>query len=391
MERLRSSRVRLLSLWASLGLLVLLVGAWGIPSNKLYHQSIILFLWLPALLALFFREFWSVLKGPQLWLYVVLSVWTLLVLLLEGGDDPISKAKLPVYVGLTLLGFSLAARNERWQMEQVLFLAALVGGLFSGLSWLKFYWLDGHAYNLRLIAIGLWNTPILAAHAVGALAVLGALTAPGYRSKPWLLLLMVLAAAGYVLFLGFSQTRGVWIALLACIVVLAIAVPSRGAFGLVLSILAGIALIAFIEPHILLQRGVSYRPPLWEGGFRLMLENWQTGVGFNHYSIAVPGLKRLFDHPHNLFLNVGIQSGITGLLLFCALWLSVGWKGWVFRASTLGRAVLGLWVFSSVALLTDGIGLWLKPNADWLITWLPLALSMLLTKDRQQGREAFDK
>ena len=31
-----------------------------------------------------------------------------------------------------------------------------------------------------------------------------------------------------------------------------------------------------------------------------------------------------------------------------------------------------------VALQTDGIGLWFKPNADWLITWLPIALSMVL-------------
>lgn len=28
--------------------------------------------------------------------------------------------------------------------------------------------------------------------------------------------------------------------------------------------------------------------------------------------------------------------------------------------------------------MTDGIGLWLKPNADWLITWLPIALSIVL-------------
>ncbi|MNT86307.1 hypothetical protein D3C72_2265790 [compost metagenome] len=37
-----------------------------------------------------------------------------------------------------------------------------------------------------------------------------------------------------------------------------------------------------------------------------------------------------------------------------------------------------MWTFSSVALLTDGIGLWLKPNADWLIMWLPIALAMVL-------------
>ena len=53
---------------------------------------------------------------------------------------------------------------------------------------------------------------------------------------------------------------------------------------------------------------------------------------------------------------------------------------WQARAHTLGRALLALWVFSTVSLMTDGIGLWLKPNADWLITWLPVALGMVLAQ-----------
>lgn len=39
--------------WAVIGVFMLLCSAWVLPSNKLYHQLIILFLWLPALLALF--------------------------------------------------------------------------------------------------------------------------------------------------------------------------------------------------------------------------------------------------------------------------------------------------------------------------------------------------
>ena len=50
-----------LTIWASIGFLVLLCGAWVLPSNKLYHQLLIFLLWLPALLGLLHRDFRSML------------------------------------------------------------------------------------------------------------------------------------------------------------------------------------------------------------------------------------------------------------------------------------------------------------------------------------------
>ncbi|MNG18996.1 hypothetical protein D3C84_1031110 [compost metagenome] len=70
------------------------------------------------------------------------------------------------------------------------------------------------------------------------------------------------------------------------------------------------------------------------------------------------------------------------MVLFGLLWLATLRRAWLNRGEALGRALLALWVFASVALLTDGIGLWLKPNADWLVTWLPIALGMVLAMRR---------
>jgi O-antigen ligase len=108
------------------------------------------------------------------------------------------------------------------------------------------------------------------------------------------------------------------------------------------------------------------------------VEHWATGLGFHEYLIPIPELARSFKHPHNLFLDTGVRLGVPGLILFCSLWLAAGWRGWVSRAQPLGQVLLILWVFSGTSLLTDGIGLWLKPNADWFITWLPIALSIVL-------------
>ncbi|MBD0705888.1 O-antigen ligase family protein [Pseudomonas sp. E141] len=367
-----------LTLWASTGFLILLCGAWVLPSNKLYHQSLIFLLWLPALLALFRRDFRSLLRQPECLLFILFVAWTLLVLALQGGDDVFGKSKVTLYAALTLLGVLLAAQNSKWRFESMLLYASIVGGFFAAASWVYFYQLSVKPFNARVIAIGLWDAAIMAAHAVGALAIIGAFTFQTKRFSPRVMVLLLIPALGYALFLGFSQTRGVWIGLLACLLVMGAARPSRLWAALIFLVILGVASVALYKPQILLQRGVSFRPELWSGGVQLLLEHWALGLGFHEYLIPIPEIGRSFKHPHNLFLDIGVRLGVPGLLLFGWLWLAVGWRGWISRAQPLGQMLLALWVFSGASLLTDGIGLWLKPNADWLITWLPIAVSIVL-------------
>ncbi|QKE64664.1 O-antigen ligase family protein [Aquipseudomonas campi] len=367
---------QLLSRWAALGLLVLLCGAWVLPSSKLYHQALIFLLWLPALLALFLCDFRKLLKQPETVLFIALSVWVMVVLGVKGAQDPLGEAKRPVYVLLSLLGVLLASRGQ-WSIEALLRPAALLGGLFALASVLYFQFFSPHPAGSRLIAIGLWDKAILAAHAIGALAVIGVFLGQKPRSFLWLTLCAV-SALGYLTFLALNQTRGVWLALFMVPLAMAFARPTRyGVLAAVAVILLGV-LAALLIPEVLMQRGLSYRPELLAGGMRHLLENWTLGFGFNAYEILVPSSGQVFKHPHNMYLDLAIRLGVPGLLLFALLWGCVAWRAWQNRAEPLGRALLALWVFSSIALQTDGIGLWLKPNADWLITWLPVALSMVL-------------
>lgn len=82
-----------LAAWASIGLLVLLCGAWVLPNNKIYHQMIIFLLWLPAMLALFHRDFRLMLKQPECILFAIFVAWTLLVLMVEGALTSSAKAR----------------------------------------------------------------------------------------------------------------------------------------------------------------------------------------------------------------------------------------------------------------------------------------------------------
>lgn len=364
-------------IWASMGLVVLLCAPWLLPSNKLYHQAIIALLWLPALIELVLvRRPRPVLTSPEALLYGLFAVWTLVVIGIEGGDS--GRFKLPFYVGLTLLGMLLVARAGLQRFVTLLCACSLFGGLLAGLSWVYFYLYLDHAWGRRLVALGLWDTPIMAAHAVGALAVVGVFLVPTQKGRPWMQWGLLLAGIGYALFLGSSQTRGVWIALLATLVVMAGVTRQRSLLITLVLICSTVLAIFLLEPQVLLQRDVSYRPLLWSGGLQLIREHWLTGVGFHEFFIYLVELDHRFKHPHNMFLNVGVRLGVIGLLCWVALWAAIGWRGWQQRHGELGQSLLALWVFSGVVLLTDGFGPWLKPSADWLVTWVPLGLSLIL-------------
>lgn len=375
-----------LAIWAALGLMVMLCAPWMLPTNKLYHQLIIFSLWVPSLLALANRSFRLKLMQPELLIFLVFALWTLLVIVIEGADDPVGRAKVVFYVALTLVGVLLAAQNTRFEFEWMLLWASIIGGFFAAASWVVFYIGSDQPFGTRVTALGVWNTIIMAAHAVGALAILGVFAYSRCGSRRTLFLL-VICMVGYALFLGGSQTRGVWIGLLSSLLVMTAIRPSRLSIGIVIAVAVSLIGIALYDSELLLQRGASYRPVLWSAGANLMLQHWAAGLGFHEYLITIPDVD-VYKHPHNLFLDTGVRLGIPGLLIFLCLWLTVAWRGWSSRAKPLGQGLLALWVFSSVSLMTDGIGLWLKPNADWLITWLPVSLSIVLAA--QAGDHAAD-
>lgn len=370
--------------WAQVGVLGLLCAPWLLPSSKSYHQLLIVLLWLPALISLFNARWRPRLPMPEVLGFLLLAAWTLFVLIIQGGDEPVSQAKVILYVMLSLCGVLLADRAPDLKFETLLTGAVCLAGLGAGGSWIWFYALQGHSLDSRLVAVGIWDTVIMAAHAVGAFAVMGFFLF--WRRDNWLW--FALPALCLLIFLAFGQTRGVWLGLLATVAVLMLDLSRSVRLIVLAALLVGVGLLLFFGMDILLQRGLAYRPQLWHDGLSLMLENSLLGVGFHDLELVVPGTGLVFRHPHNLFLDTGVRLGLVGLVLFCGVWGCVFWRAWQARAQALGRALLALWVFSTVSLMTDGIGLWLKPNADWLITWLPVALGMVLAQRRVMAQDA---
>lgn len=369
-----------LSKWAGIGFLVLLCAPWFMPSNKLYHQLIIALLWLPAFLFLLMGKNRSLLLSSEMGLYVALAIWTILVIVIKGGEEPVSDFKQVFYVSLTLIAMLLVSELGEKKVKNLLLVAALVGGLGAGASWVSFYLFKDNVFAGRVMALGIWNTIIMAAHAVGALAVLGVgLVIERVRDRR-VLCLAILAAIGYLLFLVSSQTRGVWVGLAAAMCVTLLVLPARLRWLLVSVGVCVISITFAVYPDFLLQRGLSYRPELWSGGVDLLIDSPWLGLGFHDIQLRVQELQTVFKHPHNLYINIALRTGIIGLALYLVLWGRIVWLAWQAREQVMGRALLGLWAFSTVCLLTDGIGLWDKPNADWLVIWLPVGLGLVLAR-----------
>lgn len=371
-----SRLTKVLTCWLAFGFAWLLLGMFLLPTSKLYQQGLILFFWLPGLLAVF-----SIPVVRRSWDWLLLLLFALSVLWaglsISWGGEP-DRLKELFYVCLAVNAtVALAALNPRL-LWQVLLGCAVVG---SGMAWwalFYFYVWQGQPLNMRIVATGILNHTILASHVMGVMGLV-LLFMRGWlplRFQGWL---WVLACLGYLTFILMSRSKGPAIALVGCLVLSGLWSGSRWAWlkgGLVV-LIAGVG--AWLLPEQLLRGGMSYRPQLLEQAWGLWLINpWQgLGVGAE-YQLLIAELGKSFDHAHNLYMHIALQLGIVGLMLWLGLQCAVAWRAWSARWGVPGRTICALWCFAAVALLTDGIGPWVKPREEWFTVWLPVLLGFAL-------------
>jgi O-antigen ligase len=367
---------KVLTRWLAFGFAWLLLGMFLLPTSKLYQQGLILFFWLPGLLAVF-----AVPVIRRSWDWVLLSLFALSVfwagLSTSWGGEP-DRLKELLYVCLAVNAtVALAALNPRL-LWQVLLGCAVLGAALAWWSLFYFYVWQGQSLDMRIVSTGLLNHTILASHVMGVLGLV-LLFMRGWlplRLQSWLWLL---ACLGYLAFMLMSRSKGPALALVVCLVLSGLWSTSRLAWlaGGFVVLTAGLGV--WLLPEHLLRGGLSYRPQLLEQALGLWLINpWQgLGVG-SEYQLLIAELNKSFDHAHNLYMHITVQLGVVGLLLWLGLQGTVAWRAWSARAGAPGRTLCALWCFAAVALLTDGIGPWVKPREEWFTVWLPVLLGFAL-------------
>lgn len=371
--------------WLGLGLVWFLAAIALAPSNKIYQQGLVLFLWLPTLvLAWSARQVlvqaWK--QQPALWGSVLLLLaWSGLSLAWSIAEDPGRETKRLLYILVFLLAFPLLAQLGQARIRQLLLAGSALLAVAALVSVIHFYGMQGQPLLARLQGIGEISHPILGAYVIGS-AVLFLLYLPPQQRGLQLLWLAALACLGA--FAMLSQSRGAVLALVLTVILAPLWFRDR--HSRVFSILAATAtgLAFYLAYDLIAQRGSSYRPEIFHAVIDMIAAHPWTGLGLGAaYDVSAVG--RHFDHTHNMFTHIAVEIGLPGMLLWVLVWLYT--LGEIVRArdTLFGKILLGFWVYSTLAMQFDAASLTGTPRAEWFISWLPVGLAMLLPWGRAEN------
>nr|WP_314525783.1 O-antigen ligase family protein [uncultured Pseudomonas sp.] len=365
-------------LWMSAGLIWFLLAIAVAPTNKAYQQGLVALLWLPALVFAWpARARLKELLYEQRWIYLPLLgllVWSLISLSWTNVEEPAREAKRLLYIVVFLLFFPVLANGRPERVIRLMQWGGFGLALTALVAVVKFYGLNGNAWVARLEGLGELSHPILGGYVIGLAAVWLVLWVPRER---WMQVVWAVALGLLGAFVVMSQSRGAALALFFTMLAMPIWCRDRRSCVVAIGALA-VALLAFwsLEP-LVLARGASYRPEILVASLNMIADHPWRGLGLGgDYKVFAAGMY--FDHAHNLFSHVAIELGLPGLLLWCAVWFGVLREAWKARGSLYGQGIIGIWLFSTLAMQFDAASLTGTPRAEWFISWLPIGLASVL-------------
>ena len=362
------------------GYLWFLMGIAWAPSNKIYQQALVALLWLPGLLAMviFHKHLLEIWRKSRLFCscLVLFLAWAALSTLWTGAEEPAREFKRVLYVGVFLVSLALLSFEHPERLWHGLAIASVGLALAGATSIYLFYFRDMQPLIARLYGIGQIGHPILGAYVMALVVIWGGRFKPlGVWSNLFWGGLMFFALA----FILLGQSRGAILALITGIFALLLL---RGGRAVWLGS-AAIGLVCWVGYELfaplILARGLSYRPEIFQASLDMFLQNPFLGLGIGtDYRVVTFNYPEGFDHTHNGFTHVAVELGLPGVALWISLWLSALHIAWQHRFSADGRLVFGTLVVSLAALQFDAASLWGTPRAEWFVIWLPLALTLAL-------------
>lgn len=378
----------LLARWLACGLFWLPVGMAVSPGNHprgVYHWTLALLLFIPALGAMGRRRAelartWLTHWPLQLCLSVL--VWAGITLCWATGPQLLERLKAPIFVLLYLSAWLAWSRGRRREEVRALFFWSAIALAAAALAaMIAFPWRD-IVWHHRMIGLALLDGPNLSAYVMAGAFLWLVQLAPASGMRRYLC-----GAAMLILlvFVAWTGSRGSWAALVASLIAMALCGRDRLARGLAVGAIVALLVLLLAVPTELTHRGLSYRPQIFRQALAYIGAHPWGGLGLGSDYRVTAG-RQVLTHSHNLFTNVGIEVGLPGLVLWLSLWAWMGWQGWHHRNLPLGRILLSVWVFASVALQVDGPSFLQSPRPEWLVTWMPLALALQLWLENHDSR-----
>ncbi|MGI9295362.1 MAG: O-antigen ligase family protein, partial [Pseudomonadales bacterium] len=150
-----------------------------------------------------------------------------------------------------------------------------------------------------------------------------------------------------------------------------------------------VTVILIVNPDLWqqqLDRGLSFRPGIWQTVLERASEHWYFGRGYlTDTTIQVKGEGIVHAHAHSSYLATLRDGGVLGLaLLFGMLSVAVYWAATLARRGE--RLYLGLLVYAMVCVISDMDRLLTRPKEHWLFFWLPMALVMAAYSNKRSNK-----
>lgn len=358
-----------------LGVFVLLAGLPLLPDRSIYHKLYYGLICVPVLFMAITRPatLRPLVREPIFLAFTVLIAWIWLSIgWTDASDSWTSLAKWPLYVILLFVAFTLLQRHAMSRFFNTVDAAAILVCVCT------LYALVDSAEILpthfRLIGTGALTNPLLSSHLFGFFTVFWLVVTVMRSSRPYSFALSSAATAVMLCAVLASGSRTPLVALTSASLWLCILRPNRQAVALIAIIIVGAAALVTFVPELLLDRGLSYRPEIWQQAIGLIEQAPWIGHGYNSpIAISIESLGMTFSEPHNFALNVLHDIGLIGFLPWCLMQALTLWTGWRNRHDW--RFVLAsAWMMYGIwAAMTEGGSILSRPKEHWFLLWIPLA------------------
>lgn len=354
-------------------------------SAKLTNNLFYAFIALPGLFFLIKSRGAGVFSQALGWVWLVFMVWFLVPAEYAGDFQfykHIAYVSLFVFVvaGLTHNDFfrsGLFARSQFWVICLYIYVSSVH-------SWLTGQFVFGERVS---ILFGRLDNVIYAS--VWLFCALGLALPLLVKQKRWVEAACAIALSLIVVcFVLQTRTALVGALFLAGLWALYVVYrfPKRGIIGLGLMALVAVLVLWLVKDQqwvkLLFVRGDSYRIELFE----IMTEEWHKcgwmlgcGVDFHTTRTLTGGVP--IQHPHNIFIAMGLYTGALSLVLFVAVMVMTLWQ------SIRLRNPWGCYLACALLMLNfDGSKLVGNPDELWLLLLLPAA--MILGQVAQERRRS---
>jgi len=331
-----------------------------------------------------------------------------------GGMASFRSAFVFCVLGLMYFAVTALIRNEEW-LKRVLsaFMASscvvsVVGIAEWVLNKQSKLWQDNEVFSaLAGRVVSFWSNPnVLACYLLVAFFVsFGCMIGRKNKKMKFLAFLAFLLSAVCLL---LTWSRGAWLSV-ALVFVATLLILSHKAIPWVVFLIAAGVTAFFFLPDTFVERvssivtfsdsSVLYRINIWKGCAALIRSCFMTGVGVGDVAFAeaygdfaLSGIESA-PHAHNLFLQITIELGIAGLLVFAILILMLVRSSFsLFRKRSFRHfsSVSGLACLSAlIALLINGMTeyIWYN-NRIYLLFWL---VAGLITAIRRIGMHKLEE